>query len=87
MQQLTIHMYQLINFNPVHNLQKKLVNVSDQTNPNSKKTRTDGTETSNSWQAENFEDSVVYKAKAKEMWKQAQHLQQSFKQYFDGNFE
>ena len=51
---------------------KKLVNVSDQTNTKAKKTRTDGTETSNSWQTEKFEDSVVYKVKAKEMWKQAQ---------------
>ena len=57
---------------------KKLVKVSDQTNTKTKKTRADGTETSNSWQAEKFEDSVVYKAKAKEMWKQAQQSPAKF---------
>jgi len=51
---------------------KKLVNVTDHTNAKTKKTCTDGTETSNSWEVEKFEDSVAYKAKAKEMWKQAQ---------------
>ena len=40
--------------------------------PKSKKKRTDGTETSNSWQAEKIEDSAAYKARAKKLWKQAQ---------------
>ena len=40
--------------------------------PKSKKKRTDGTETSSSWQAEKIEDSAAYKARAKKLWKQAQ---------------
>lgn len=41
-------------------------------NSESKKKRSDGTETSNSWQAEKIEESVAYKARAKKLWKQAQ---------------
>ena len=40
--------------------------------PKSKKERSDGTETSNSWQAEKIEESAAYKARAKKLWKQAQ---------------
>ena len=57
---------------------KQLVNMSDQTNTKLEKTRTDGTETSNSWELEKFEDSVAYKAKAKEMWKQAHQCPAKF---------
>jgi len=45
----------------------------------SKRKRADGTETSNSWQAEKIEDSVVYKARAKKLWKQAQDSPIKFK--------
>ena len=44
----------------------------------SKKKRSDGTETSNSWQAERIEDSVAYKARAKKLWKQAQESPMKF---------
>jgi len=57
---------------------KQLVNISDQTNTKLKKTRTDGTESSNSWEVEKFEDSVAYKAKAKEMWKQTNQCPAKF---------
>ena len=40
--------------------------------PRTKKKRSDGTETSNSWQAEKIEESVAYKARAKRLWKAAQ---------------
>lgn len=43
-----------------------------QSNPPQPKKRSDGTETSNSWQAEKIEDSVAYKVRAKKLWKQAQ---------------
>ena len=46
--------------------------------PRSKKKRSDGTETSNSWQAEKIEDSVAYKARAKKLWKQAQESPMKF---------
>ena len=46
--------------------------------PKSKKKRSDGTETSSSWQAEKIEDSVAYKARAKKLWKQAQESPMKF---------
>lgn len=43
------------------------------------KKRSDGTETSNSWQAEKIEESVAYKSRAKKLWKQAQESPVNFK--------
>lgn len=55
---------------------KRLTAHSD--SPKSKKKRSDGTETSNSWQAEKIEDSVAYKVRAKRLWKQAQETPVQF---------
>ena len=46
--------------------------------PRTKKKRSDGTETSNSWEAEKIEDSVAYKARARKLWKQAQESPMKF---------
>ena len=46
--------------------------------PRTKKKRSDGTETSNSWEAEKIEDSVAYKARARKLWKQAQESPMNF---------
>lgn len=45
----------------------------------SKRKCADGTETSNSWQAEKIEDSVPYKTRVKKLWKQAQESPIKFK--------